>query len=155
MQDLSVVSVAHVIQLSVAPVFLLVAMGGILGSIANRQARISDRMRALHIQLYEEMGGGSVLNQPHDDPELKKLFLRSKMIGWSMALCTSTGLLVAIMFLGATFSIDTTVIISALFVMSMLALIGGLMLFMSEVLLALPKKIDDLSDKYHMSRSKS
>ena len=40
-------TVAHVIQLAVAPVFLLTGIGAILTVITNRIARIVDRSRAL------------------------------------------------------------------------------------------------------------
>lgn len=46
-QDSGVAAVAHVIQLSVAPVFLLSRIGAILGVMTNRIARIIDRGRAL------------------------------------------------------------------------------------------------------------
>ena len=45
-------AVAHVIQLSVAPVFLLTGIGALLGVMTNRLSRIVDRARVLepHIE---------------------------------------------------------------------------------------------------------
>jgi hypothetical protein len=40
-------TVAHVIQLAVAPVFLLTGVSALLGVLTNRLARIIDRARAL------------------------------------------------------------------------------------------------------------
>lgn len=39
--------IAHVIQLAVAPVFLLTGVAGILSVLTNRLARIIDRARVL------------------------------------------------------------------------------------------------------------
>jgi hypothetical protein len=47
MNAASISSVAHTIQLAVAPVFLLAGIGGILNVIATRLARVVDRVRAL------------------------------------------------------------------------------------------------------------
>lgn len=43
-----VTTVAHVIQLAVAPVFLLTGVGAILAVTTNRLARIVDRSRVLN-----------------------------------------------------------------------------------------------------------
>ncbi|MGB8250108.1 MAG: DUF2721 domain-containing protein, partial [Azonexus sp.] len=47
-------SVAHVIQLAVAPVFLLAGVGALLGVLTNRLARVVDRFHALERALAEE-----------------------------------------------------------------------------------------------------
>ena len=44
-EDLS--AVTHGIQLAVAPVFLLTAVSGMIGTVAGRLARIIDRARVL------------------------------------------------------------------------------------------------------------
>ena len=45
--ETGVTAIAHVIQLSVAPVFLLSGIGAMLGVMASRLARIVDRARVL------------------------------------------------------------------------------------------------------------
>ena len=47
---------AHIIQLSIAPVFLLTGMGTLLSVLSGRLARIIDRARALEQRL-ESRGG--------------------------------------------------------------------------------------------------
>ena len=42
-------TIAHVIQLAVAPVFLLTGIGGMLSVMTNRLGRIVDRARALEV----------------------------------------------------------------------------------------------------------
>lgn len=47
LETITAADIAHVIQLSVAPVFLLAGIGSILGVMANRLARVVDRARIL------------------------------------------------------------------------------------------------------------
>lgn len=46
LQQFAVSDISHVIQLAVAPVFLLAGIGSMLGVMANRLARVVDRARA-------------------------------------------------------------------------------------------------------------
>ena len=87
MHELTNVSgVAHVIQLSVAPVFLLTGVGAILGVLVNRLGRVIDRFRALERHA-----------EPEDAaPEMRRLSRRARMIHWAIGLCTSCALLVCI-----------------------------------------------------------
>lgn len=58
-QDSGITAVAHAIQLSVAPVFLLSGIAAMLAVMSNRLSRIIDRARVLRGQLpgiAEEMG---------------------------------------------------------------------------------------------------
>ena len=45
LQELSIAAVAHVIQLAVAPVFLLTGIGSMLAVMTNRMSRIVARAR--------------------------------------------------------------------------------------------------------------
>jgi len=47
-------TVAHGIQLSIAPVFLLTAVAGMIGAVSNRLARIIDRARFIEARLKTE-----------------------------------------------------------------------------------------------------
>lgn len=47
----SVGAIAHVIQLSVAPVFLLTSVGTLLSVMTNRLGRVIDRARALEAKI--------------------------------------------------------------------------------------------------------
>src|SRR6185312_6847244 len=51
MGDIEISPIAHVIQLSVAPVFLLSGIGAILAVMTNRLGRIIDRARVLEARL--------------------------------------------------------------------------------------------------------
>jgi uncharacterized membrane protein YhaH (DUF805 family) len=65
---------------------------------------------------------------------------RARMIHWAIGLCTSGALLVCVviatLFLGSVAAVDLSKAISALFVLSMLALVCGLLCFLREIALA-------------------
>lgn len=118
---------AKAIQLSVAPVFLLTAIAGVLGVISNRLARVLDRAR--------EVKG------PNTDSQ-DLLFLRRRMGLLSRAIecVTVTGVLVsavvAVTFISAIAVIDLAAIVVPLFVLAMLALMLGLLLLLLDTRVA-------------------
>ncbi len=124
--------IAHVIQLAVAPVFLLAGIGGFLGVLTSRLARVVDRFRAL-----QDAAGAT--DEAHA-PELRTLLHRARWIHRAISLCTTSALLVsiviAVLFIGSISAFATTGAISVLFVLAMLALILGLLCFLREVFLA-------------------
>ena len=136
-QDSPVSAIAHVIQLAVAPVFLLTGVGAILGVMANRLARVIDRSRVLEDRLPAappETGQGY-------RKELRLLARRSHLIHWAVGLCTTSALLVCAvivtLFVGAFLETDVSGVIGVLFVAAMLALFAGLILFLAEIRLAI------------------
>lgn len=129
----SVTTVAHVIQLAVAPVFLLTGVGAILAVLINRLARVVDRFRVLERMLPAAGSGERAVL----DVEMAILSRRARLIHWAIGLCTSCALLVCIviatLFLGYIASANLALIISLLFIMAMFALILGLLCFMREI----------------------
>jgi len=126
-----VTTVAHVIQLAVAPVFLLTGVGAILSVITNRLARIVDRARVL----------SSSADQKHCAQEMAMLARRARWVQWAVSLCTMSALfictVIAALFVGSEMSIDPSNAVSLLFILAMLTLISGLLCFLREVLLAM------------------
>ena len=134
--DTIITTVAHVIQMAVAPVFLLTGVGAILTVLTNRLGRIFDRARILE-------GRFPTVEKPEQDRlhvELASLERRSKLIHWAISLCTICALLICIviatLFAGAFWAMDISVAIGMLFILAMLALIGGLVGFLREITLA-------------------
>ncbi len=129
-------AVAHVIQLAVAPVFLLTGVSALLGVLTNRLARIIDRARAL------EGGAPSMHNLTlHDERgEFRHLSQRARLINWAISLATTCALFVcaviAALFLGSSLSIEVSRLVSVLFICSMLALFSALLCFLREVYVA-------------------
>ena len=137
MDELSNVStVAHVIQLSVAPVFLLSGIGAILAVMTNRLARIIDRARLLETRLDQATPETIVMVRE----DLVTLRQRAKLIGPAITLCTATALLIcmviAVLFLSAFLKFNAGVIVALLFILAMLAFSLGLVWFLREILVA-------------------
>ena len=129
-------TIAHLIQLSIGPVFLLAGGGAILNVLANRLARVVDRVRRLE----EEFAGASPVRQQLARSELKRLGKRMQLVNWAITACTAgvlcTCLVVAIMFVGGLADISFGRFIAALFVLTMALLVTGLVLFLLEVRMA-------------------
>ncbi len=134
--DARISAIAHVIQLAIAPVFMLTGIASLLGVLTNRLARIIDRARLLEGHLLNVTGEHrSVMSS-----DLRTLSYRSRHINRAISLCTVAALLVcvmiAVLFISAFFEPDVSRGVAALFVLSMAALIAGLVSFLIEVQLA-------------------
>ena len=125
-------TVAHVIQLAVAPVFLLTGIGAILSVLTGRLGRLVDRFRVLT---------ETVSKLPAIQArELNILTVRASWVHWSITLCTASALFVAIvigaLFLGAVVSFNPSRIVSIMFITAMTSLIIGLGCFLREISLS-------------------
>ncbi len=129
-------AVAHVIQLAVAPVFLLTAIGTLLSVMTNRLSRIIDRARLVEGKL--ESAHPDMLTVHHT--HLSTLSQRAKLINRAIALSTATALLVcaviAILFLGDFFQFNITLPVALLFITAMLLLVLALVSFLREIFVA-------------------
>jgi len=127
--------IAHVIQLAIAPVFLLTAIGTLLNVLVNRLGRSVDRRRSL------------VSHLPNLDPalaanaqgELGYVNRRVRLIYTAILLDVVAALLIclliAIAFIDALVTADLSQLVAILFVLAMVALIGSLALFLREIYL--------------------
>src|ERR1700745_2356070 len=129
--------IAHLIQLSIAPVFLLTGVGTLLNVLSGRLARIIDRARALEQQLGapDPKRTDAIVN------ELDVLERRGRLIYHAIKLSTSSALLVcfliAALFASSMLHYSTRLIVSGLFIAAMLASIVSLTLFLREVYFAI------------------
>ena len=130
-------SIAHNIQLAVAPVFLLTAIGTILNVLAARIARVVDRARRLEAEFHAL----DALAREEARGELLVLDRRMATVNWAIGLCTLSALfvciVVAILFVGELLPMQGTVVLASLFIVAMLLLTGGLILFLWEIQIAL------------------
>jgi hypothetical protein len=137
MQSLShITSLAQVIQLAVAPVFLLTGVAGILNVLANRIGRIIDRARPM-----EERLATVDLETARDlHARLKVLSRRAAFINRAIGLCVLSGLLVSIvvaaLFVSSSLQLDLAAPISVTFVVALFSLAVSLVYFLREVFLA-------------------
>lgn len=133
----SVTDLANIIELSVAPVFLLAGIAGFLNVISGRLGRIVDRARVVEKRV------NKLLKEEHaatSRVELIVLWRRVNLINWSIGLCTAAGLLVctliASLFIGGFWNLNIGALIVGLFVLALFLLIVAQMLFIKEVQLA-------------------
>ncbi|HVE80102.1 MAG TPA: DUF2721 domain-containing protein [Gemmatimonadaceae bacterium] len=129
--DTPISGLAHTIQLSVAPVFLLSGVGAFLGVLTNRLARIIDRTRIVQAARPEGPPAGAAA------AELAVLRGRARLINRAIGLCTASAVLVAsvvaAIFVGAIARIDLTMLVASTFVAAMVSLIAGLLSFLREI----------------------
>jgi hypothetical protein len=133
----AVSAIAHLIQLAIAPVFLLTGVGSILNVLSQRLSRVVDRARALEQDF-------ASLDPGHRDSaknELRVLDRRMTLSILALSFCTATALLVCVL-IAILFVADLTNFafgrpIALLFILAMLMLIVGLILFLWEVRLAM------------------
>ena len=128
----NIITVAHVIQQAVAPVFLLTGVGAILGVLSSRLGRVIDRYRALEKITDSERSAYLT--------EIADLRRRSRLIHWAISLCTVCALFVCIviagLFIGSEIGKDPSGMVAAFFIAAMLALTAGLLCFLREITLA-------------------
>jgi len=133
---LNTTDITHIIQLAVAPVFLLTAVGTIIGVLANRLTRIVDRIRILETRLLQP----GAEEQPLIQTELKTLGRRLRLIYLAITCQVFCALFVALLiifaFLDAFLANGLTKFIGGLFVLAMLAFISALIVFLREIFLA-------------------
>lgn len=128
--------ISHVIQLSVAPVFLLTSVAAILHVMSNRLSRIVDRARALELQLH----GADAARHAELMDRLRTLAVRAQWVGRSIALCVLTAVLVCAviitLFLGEFLGYSAVVPAALLFIGALLAFLLALIFLLREIFLA-------------------
>jgi len=126
----------HAIQYAIAPVFLLTGIAGLLNVMTNRLARVIDRARDLEL-MWKDL---DATRRSMARNEIRDLERRRKLASWSINFCTGAALLVCILiaalFLEEFAGVNIHTIVGILFVVAMVALIGGLASFLREVYFA-------------------
>lgn len=133
----AVSTIAHQIQLAVAPVFLLAGIGSILNVMAGRLARVVERARDLE----RDFAAFDEETRALATAELRILDLRMTVVNFALSACTAAALfvcvLVAMLFVADLADIAFGRPVAWLFVIAMGLLILGLILFLWEVRLAM------------------
>ncbi len=131
-----VIDIAHLIQSSVAPVFLLSGVAATLGVLTNRLSRIVDRARVLEEHQLTSQRADTA--QLHGD--LAVLARRANYINIAISLSTIAALLVALvvvtLFANAFLGSELAVLIALLFVGAMVCLSAAYVAFFVEVRIA-------------------
>jgi len=126
-------TISGVIQLAVAPVFLLASISGALMVLSTRLGRIIDRGRYLR-------GRKADANEEElvdIKAELNRLDTRATYTNRAITLATSCALLICLviisLFVGVVFDINLSTLIAFLFVAAMCCLSSAFILFLKEV----------------------
>lgn len=131
--------IAHVIQLAVAPVFLLAGIGAFVNAFAARLGRIFDRIRLLE----RETGAAEPERRRALRRELTVLTHRARLAYYGIALTVLSAFLVCVLvtlaFLAYFLGFESRLLIGGLFMAAMLSLIGGLLAFLREVFMAVSR----------------
>ncbi|MFN9936786.1 MAG: DUF2721 domain-containing protein [Hyphomonadaceae bacterium] len=127
--------IVQIIQLSIAPVFLIAGISTLLNVLTSRLARVVDRGRVIEQDLDSPVGSGVHTNRHL--AELRVLDQRMNWIHNAITLSTTAILLVCLLIV-ALFSveliaIDLSRVVAVLFIATMASLIGGLISFLIEI----------------------
>ena len=132
--------IGHIIQLAIAPVFLLTGVGTNMLVLTNRLARIIDRYRALAERLNGWDGQPAKQATAAERKEINMLFKRAQKINRAIFLSTSCALLicmvVATLFIADALNLRLSLVIASLFVLAMMALTASFIYLLREVFLA-------------------
>jgi hypothetical protein len=135
--------IAHAIQLAVAPVFLLTALGTLINVLTARLGRAVDRSRVLgrfFHQLDDHHVGEEDPQRSVARDELARLEHRIRLTYIAIMLAVISALFiclsVAVAFIDAFISINLARIVGSLFILAVAALVGCLVVFLREIFLA-------------------
>jgi hypothetical protein len=125
--------IARVIELAVAPVFLLTAISGALSVLSVRMGRIIDRGRRLN-EMHIAEGSAEAIEV---DREQRLLAVRARLIHRAINMCTMSALLISIviisLFIDALFSFDLELLIAVVFIVALGCLCVGFLTFLREI----------------------
>lgn len=124
--------IAQTIQLALAPVFVLVALGNILSTLANRLGRVVDRSREL------QQRHGATQGMEHDlvVREIRTLDRRITLIGSAMRLLVLAGLAIGVtvmlLFVQEFLGLHLNLPVAGTFIIAIGLLMWALVLFLRE-----------------------
>jgi len=131
--------IAHVIQLAVAPVFLLAGIGAFINAFATRLGRIFDRIRMLE----QDYVSAATERRSQLCAELEVLAHRARLAYYGIALTILSAFLVCVLvtlaFLAYFLGFEGRLAIGGLFIAAMLALLVALLIFLREVFTAVSR----------------
>ncbi|WP_305096913.1 DUF2721 domain-containing protein [Croceibacterium aestuarii] len=124
--------IAQTIQLALAPVFMLVAIGNIMNILSTRLGRIVDRSRVLQGRHVETEG------MEHDEVvrEIRLIDRRISLIGKAIRLLVGAGLcvglVVTLLFVEEFATLNMQFVVGGVFLLAIGLIMWALMLFLRE-----------------------
>ncbi len=135
--DDQLADIARTIQLAVAPVFLLTALGTILSVLTTRLGRVVDRVRVLTAQIESDAAPTGRHSLP-PRVELAVLGRRRRLVNRAITAATFAALLVCLViafaFLGFMLNRNFSQVIALLFIGAISMFIAALLFFLREII---------------------
>lgn len=130
--DPDIPALSQTIQLAIAPVFLLTAIGAFLSVITTRLGRVVDRARLLEASVPDDETERSLIIA-----ELAGLDRRMLLANRAVALSVSSALtvcaLITVLFVSAVSPLHPDQLIPALFILALVLLMAALLAFALEI----------------------
>jgi hypothetical protein len=131
--------ISRVINLAVAPVFLLTGISGMLNVLSARMSRIVDRGRKLN----ENPGEPGSAQAEEVDREQQLLAQRARLTHLSFRLCTLSALLICLviitLFIDVLLTMPLQSVSATLFMLALVCLSLGLLTFLREINISMSK----------------
>ncbi|HEX9880634.1 MAG TPA: DUF2721 domain-containing protein [Candidatus Binatia bacterium] len=125
----NIIEFVPILQTAIGPVILISGVGLLLLTMTNRLGRAIDRARRLAAEPAE--------NVHRVQAQLSILWVRARLLRLAILLASTSalgaGLLVILLFLAFLMRVEWAWLVSALFIASMAALIGSLVVFIADV----------------------
>lgn len=124
--------IAQTIQLALAPVFMLVAIGNIMNILSTRLGRVVDRSRILQDRHFTTEGA------EHDKivREIRLIDRRIATIGRAIRILVaaglSVGLVVTLLFIEEFAGVDLQAVVAGVFLLAIALIMWALLLFLRE-----------------------
>jgi len=128
--------VQHVIQLAIAPVFLLTAIATILNVLAGRLGRAVDRRRVLAAALLNLDGDIATLAKQELFYEMRRIKLMYVAISMAVLAALLVAALISLAFIDPFVQLEFTKLIAVLFILAMVALVASLAILLREIFYA-------------------
>ena len=129
--------IGHVIQLAIAPVFMLTAIGTVLNVLAGRLGRAVDRRRVLVAALPKLDVGVADVARAEVGFEIHRIRLIYIAITMAVLSALLICLLISLAFIDAFTAGNLTKLIAVLFILAMVALIASLTIFLREIFISI------------------
>ena len=135
---------ADAIQLSIAPVFLLTAIGAFLSAITARLGRVIDRARVLENRLPSDFAAGTDEERAalHKDHQLilkelatldRRMVLANRAVGLSVASALTVCVLITLLFVSSVSPLHPDYVVPVLFIAALIFLIAAMLSFAVEI----------------------
>jgi hypothetical protein len=126
-----------VLQTAIGPVILISGLGLLLLTMTNRLSRIIDRSR----ELLDEGDKLFGVDRTRIDREIDVLWRRARYVRnaimLAVASCLGAATLIILLFLSSLLHLEVPLLVSTVFIISMLCLISSLLLFLLDINLTL------------------